>query len=211
LAVAGNDLYEGLRWRNTDGLDLLYEYRSAAWLQRGDFFAVADAAARTAITNPHEGMAVYQKDTDIIYIHNGTDWVIWETFGAWITYTPSNTAITVGNGTQVAKYSRSGRTIRLSWYLLWGSTTSFSGSARVGLPFGAATDRWQQLEGHGQDTGTAGYSLHGNIGIIDFTSALLMHTGGTFTNGNVDGTHPHTWANTDVVALTGVYEAAASA
>ena len=52
----------------------------------------------------------------------------------WTTYTPSNTGITVGNGTQTARYVKVGKTVFVSYRFVLGSTSSVSGAVYVGLP-----------------------------------------------------------------------------
>jgi hypothetical protein len=62
----------------------------------------------------------------------------WATAGAptytWATYTPSNTGITLGNGTQTARFVKVGKTVFVSYRFVLGSTSSVSGSVYVGLP-----------------------------------------------------------------------------
>ena len=128
--------------------------------------------------------------------------------GFWADYTPSNTNITVGNGTQVARWTRVGNIVTVEWQLTFGSTTAFTGNALVGLPVTAKSGARFIGSASYNDTGTAIYSGSGSIGVIDFTTALLNHSGGTFTNGNVDATHPMTWTTADVASLTITYEAA---
>ncbi len=52
----------------------------------------------------------------------------------WATYTPSNSGITLGNGTQTARYVAIGKTVFVSYRLVLGSTSSVSGAVNVGLP-----------------------------------------------------------------------------
>ena len=52
----------------------------------------------------------------------------------WATYTPSNSGITLGNGTQTARYVKVGKTVFVSYRLVLGSTSSVSGAVYVGLP-----------------------------------------------------------------------------
>lgn len=52
----------------------------------------------------------------------------------WTTYTPSNSGITVGNGTQTARYVKVGKTVFVSYRFVLGSTSSVSGAVYVGLP-----------------------------------------------------------------------------
>lgn len=74
LALAGNNLYHNLRWRNTDLNKKLYEYRTATWLQREDLFIVADEAARTGFVDPYEGVRVYVESTNREWIYDGSFW-----------------------------------------------------------------------------------------------------------------------------------------
>jgi hypothetical protein len=64
--------------------------------------------------------------------------VAWAAAGAptytWTTYTPSNSGITVGNGTQTARYVKVGKTVFVSYRFVLGSTSSVSGAVYVGLP-----------------------------------------------------------------------------
>lgn len=100
-ALSGTDLYEGLRFRETDSNDALYTYRAAAWLQEADHFIVANAAARTAITNPYEGMLVYQADNNTVYRYDGTSWWTVQIAGNGTTsHTPQ---VDQGASTNIAK------------------------------------------------------------------------------------------------------------
>lgn len=75
-ALTGNDLYEGLRFRETDSTDKLYEYRAAAWVQRQDTLVVADATARDALTNPYMGMRVITADNGLRFWYDGSGWYL---------------------------------------------------------------------------------------------------------------------------------------
>lgn len=128
---------------------------------------------------------------------------------AWESYTPSNTNVTVGNGTQVAAFIRIGRTVHFRYRLTFGSTTSFSAAPRIGLPvtpailttdhetFGVATiiDAGTRVftgtcyQGAGTAHATPTHSESGNFGIVD-------------------ATNPMTWTTGDVLILKGTYEAA---
>jgi hypothetical protein len=72
-ALAGLDLYEGLRFRETDSTDKLYDYRGAAWLQKADV-VICTAATRPA--NPYVGMKIYETDTgnELVYYGATTLW-----------------------------------------------------------------------------------------------------------------------------------------
>src|SRR5688500_13674507 len=55
---------------------------------------------------------------------------------AWTSYTPTNTNVTVGNGTLYAAYIQAGKTTTFVWALLFGSSTSLGGTIDIGLPVG---------------------------------------------------------------------------
>lgn len=125
----------------------------------------------------------------------------------WTTYIPSNTNITVGNGTQTARFARSGNTVIATYTLTWGSTTSFGGDILVGLPVAAANNVVHYVgSARMLDTGTAHFAgtwrilpagTSGNVAAADGTGDRL-----------VDATNPFTWTTGDVLSVTIVYEAA---
>ena len=57
----------------------------------------------------------------------GTSW-------AWQSFTPTNSGLTLGNGTEEARYTQIGKTVIFRYQLTFGSTTSISGTLLVGLP-----------------------------------------------------------------------------
>lgn len=54
---------------------------------------------------------------------------------AWVTYVPTWSLLTVGNGQVVAKYKRVGSTVHVTVALIFGSTTTVQGSFMPSLPF----------------------------------------------------------------------------
>lgn len=159
-------------------------------------------------TSPREGDLFYETDTDKLWAYNGTAWVEMGRTGAWTDYTPTNTNITVGNGTEVARWTRDGRRIYVQYRLTLGTTTAFAGSLRVGLPVAAVSglhlgSAWYS------DTGTRVFSGTCTAGTSDSTSVDLWHTE-SGNAGQVNGTNPHSWAATDHILVAIVYEAAAS-
>lgn len=59
--------------------------------------------------------------------------------GAWTTYTPTFTNLTVGNGTLTASYKQIGKLVYVRLSLLFGSTSAVSGDVEFTLPATAAT------------------------------------------------------------------------
>lgn len=103
---------------------------------------VATQAARDLLTL-FEGLAVYRADTDATEIYDGTEWLSYDS--KWQTYTPTVafgvSNITVNNGTLVARYKRSGKSLALEAELVIGSTTSIpsAGTLTISTPFTLAT------------------------------------------------------------------------
>ena len=85
-------------------------------------------------TTPYEGQVIYETDTDLTFVWNGTAWLYLSTpqtsaIGGTVAYTPAWTGITVGNGTNVGKYNIINKVIHVEGKLTFGSTTSITASA----------------------------------------------------------------------------------
>ena len=131
--------------------------------------------------------------------------------GAWTSYTPTFTNLTVGNGTINAAYNQIGKTVNVRISFTWGSTTSANSSTTiVSLPVTA------------KNVGTsygAGTAYMENSGIAGYITGVVMNTASnTFvstvigTNGlvstNVTGQQPFTWGVGDFFQTIFTYEAA---
>jgi hypothetical protein len=66
---------------------------------------------------------------------NGVEWTTpaGPTY-TWATYTPTNSGVTVGNGTQTARFVKVGKTVFVSYRFILGSTSSVPGAVSIGLP-----------------------------------------------------------------------------
>lgn len=128
--------------------------------------------------------------------------------GAWTTWSPSYTNITVGNGTATARYIQKGKTIEFFFSLTLGSTSTLTSSPAITLP---ATPN---STGH-SDTNTilamgtlrdnSPSNLYNVVGLYNSTPRLdIRFFGGTTYSGVV----PFTAATNDVISIRGVYEAA---
>lgn len=118
----------------------------------------------------------------------------------WEDYSPTDTNITVGNGTRTArKRVWPDGTVEFYWRLLFGTTSSISGNASIGLPVTAS--RPQTAVAMYYDDGSRWY-----VGVCLLESAgLLLHTE-TGNSGIVNGTAPHTWTNPDRIQVSGTIE-----
>lgn len=133
--------------------------------------------------------------------------------GAWTSYTPSLSGWTIGNGTIAAHYCKIGKLVEVRVIIVWGSTTSASGTLTVTLPFTAASTSFSVGAPLGGamflDNGSAVYSgiaAYNNTTTCRFYAQLAS---GTYASqATVNATVPHTWADTDRLETTFVYEAA---
>ena len=120
----------------------------------------------------------------------------------WQHYTPTNSNITVGNGTLTARRRiQADGTTHFTWRLVFGSTTAITGSAGIGLPVSAK----------GSQVGVARYLDQGTrhyVGCVEMTgtTGTLLHT--ETGTGIVSATAPFTWVTTDVIDVAGTIEPA---
>jgi len=135
--------------------------------------------------------------------------------GAWTSWSPTWTNLSVGNGTVVAKYARIGKLVHARLSLVFGSTTSVSGSVSFSLPVtrvanaGTATVSPMGLV-RLFDT-SAGFALEGTIVNASTTTgqAIVWDTSGTYAKGAaLSSTVPFTWATGDEIGAQFLYEAA---
>ena len=129
--------------------------------------------------------------------------------GAWTTYTPTITNVTVGNGTRVGRYCRVGRVVSFFVSFTLGSTSAVSGSPVITLPVTAYAARNGAFYAFADDAGVSGYPLHV---YSDTTTAQLFAVSASGTYAAIAGmsaTVPFTWGSTDSFYLAGTYEAAA--
>lgn len=122
---------------------------------------------------------------------------------AWTAWTPTLTNMTLGNGTVTALYRRLGKTMDFRFRFILGSTSAVGTSPTFSLPAGISAlttsavcgDILMQDTGASTRRGQAIVASATTIGIFNFsTTGILQGTTATV---------PHTWANTDVIDITG--------
>lgn len=131
--------------------------------------------------------------------------------GAWTSWTPSYTNLTVGNGTVVAKYQQIGKTVNFRWSLVCGSTTTISSDCAISLPVTANSDystsnvRTTVGKVFAYDVGTSN-----NVGVFvtiaSATSGTMFFDDSTAPRAGTG--FPFTVGSGDTVTVTGSYEAA---
>ncbi len=130
--------------------------------------------------------------------------------GAWTSYTPTWTNLTVGNGTLVGRYCQVGKVVTASIKLTFGSTTAITGGfVLVTIPVtGVVNGRFigsLYMEDPGVTVAT-GFVKH------DATTYVALVPGvssGTYSGiANMSSTVPFTWATNDFMECFFSYEAA---
>ena len=74
--------------------------------------------------------------------------------GAWATYTPTASGLTIGNGTLTGRYTKIGNTIHARGLVQIGSTSSTSGAITLGLPVATHSDYTASAGNHVIGQGT---------------------------------------------------------
>jgi hypothetical protein len=87
-----------------------------------------------------EGQIIYETDTNLLYVYDGSGWVRFGASGGWTTYTPTLTqSAAVTKTVTYAKYEKVGRMVSVSWLLDVTGTGTAANAVTVSLPFTAAT------------------------------------------------------------------------
>ena len=146
----------------------------------------------------------------------------WTTLGgAWSTWTPTLTGITVGTGvgagTLEARYLQIGKLVMFNFYFKAGSASTFSATGfSFTLPVAARfTADFTQTGFPGviHDAGTDAYVASGQVGWTATSNTvcdIVVHNAaGTYAvTRSATSTIPMTWTTNDKIAIHGVYEAA---
>jgi hypothetical protein len=169
------------------------------YLMRQTITRYASAADRTSqlaaasITAEH-GMFSFLLDTNSIYYYNESAWIPFST--PWTAYTPSWTNLTVGSGTQNAKYRYVGGDLRVRGTITLAADSSITGVVFQTIPNSVTADAgWQGGVGLVNDAGTRIYPCV--IGVTaSSTTFTWVHaeTGGTLT-----ATSPFTFGTGDLI------------
>lgn len=167
---------------------------------KGDLIAAtaADTAARLAVgSNTQVLMADSTAAT-------GLKWG-----GDWTSYTPTLGGITIGNGSREGRYMQIGKTIIFSMRLVFGSTSSITGTPSMDLPVSAKITQFFTT-GEIEDAGTTRYGIMGQV--VANSATVYLYVGnvtGTYLAGSlISSSIPMTWTTNDVYTIAGTYEVA---
>lgn len=134
-----------------------------------------------------------------------------QTLAIYTAFTPTWTNLTVGNGTNNFRYFQAGKFVHLHGNFTFGSTTSVTGQIEMGVPVNAVATTVEPKPGIAlQDSGTNTYYGFGIfVTAVTKLTLYVYNVSGTYLTATaVNATAPHTWANTDVIYVDLVYEAA---
>jgi hypothetical protein len=158
--------------------------------------------------SPTEGLAIFEYDTDKVQIYDGSAWVEYGRLGAWTTYTPTLSNITLGNGTRGGRWMRMGRTIFCAGYFSMGSTSSVSGRPSVGLPVAATSSIVFFGSGRVLDSGSVEYATTCRFSDTGLSEVMFMISGVSAPNGVFNSTTPFAMGTGDSLEFSIIYEAA---
>lgn len=205
---------------NIDGAWFKYDGSATAWVMHG-VAKFADSSARsTAIASPASDMWTVLASDNLRYRYNGTAWM--PQTSELVSYTPTFTRLTVGNGTLTSNYVRQGNNVTVYGSLLLGSTSSISAASgtltvALSLPvtgaarYGTANTNYY-LGGLGfLDNGTQIYGP-GSVFTEASTTTVALYratvSGSEIVRGPINGTAPFTWTTNDLLSWQFSYEAA---
>ena len=162
-----------------------------------------------------EGQLCYLESTDVVQYYTGAAWA---SVGAtdWAAWTPSWQNLTVGNATQTARYSQSGKTVFFWLKLVLGSTSSVGTQPTFTWPTAlpASTDAAQSALTKVVYLDASAQIVLGATDPRASTTALtkLNATTGTVQlqdqDRAVNSTTPFTWTTSDTIWVMGSYEGA---
>jgi hypothetical protein len=184
-------------------------------------YDLADGAiAKTTVTTA--GDIIYRNSTvpvrlgigtagQVLQVNSGATAPEWATPAggtiSFTTWTPTLTNITVGNGTQVARYGTSGKFVIAQYRLTFGSTTSFGGNIRFTLPIAPAYGGFQVF-GAIADDGNATYFCAAEADPTTSTvyPNVLKADSTYLSNNSIGPTTPMTWGTGDKLNIIFTYE-----
>ncbi|MGE3448693.1 MAG: hypothetical protein AB7H92_14060 [Microbacteriaceae bacterium] len=180
-----------------------------------DFLHTNRRVICTSSTRPtgFEGLEIYETDTDLSYIHNGTSFVEIERLGAWLSVTPTlvqSGAVT--KTTTYARYRRNGRSISYQGLLSVTGTGTGSNAVLVGTGGITAVQSGGAVVGSGYIyDASANLRYPAVVALISTTTLGFVGTNGTSAANLGAADFTAGLASGDVITWAVEFEAATSA
>lgn len=131
--------------------------------------------------------------------------------GAWTSWAPTLTNLTLGNGTVTAKYRQLGKAVDYRFKFVLGSTSAVGSDPAFTLPVAPHSEYVAPFDQLGIGTNRDVSLSQSRTSIVLLSSGSTVIIFGYGTTGiivDMSATVPFTWATGDVMAVVGSYEAA---
>lgn len=134
----------------------------------------------------------------------------WTSYGSGTSWTAVTANPAIGNGTWAGAFQQIGKNIDFRVVITMGSTTTYgTGQWRVALPVTPKSGvRWRFSDCEALDTGTNQYSCAGVWDSVSSTILIFRIGGGAAADSAVTSAAPFAWGSTDMLTISGRYEAA---
>jgi hypothetical protein len=167
------------------------------------------SALQAAIPSPTDGMVKWVTADQCAYVRSGGAWVrVLAEPGAWTTYTPTLTNVTLGSGgTVTGRYEQVGKTVRGHVEITLGTGGAFTGAMEFSVPAG------RRAPAAGQSVGTAiaadvSAGINQIFAVVGFSAGSRLRCSLIPSSNSVAATVPWTWAAGDSIVADFAYEAA---
>jgi hypothetical protein len=164
-------------------------------------------------------MTIYETDTDLYRFYTGSAWEVVLSPGAWISYTPTYTNFTLGNGVVTARYRRTGRLVNAIVEIQLGSTSSVSGDFSIAMPLAIRARTYTvpipvgEVIFQDDSTGNVYFGVANILGSTSTVSLRPINVTDALSYARTEltsSTVPMTWAASDRIALNAFYETSAT-
>jgi hypothetical protein len=206
LAVGTNDQRLVAASGETTGLKWVADTQNTVVDAKGDLIVGtgADTVARLAVgTNGHTLVADSSETTGLKWQAASSPSYTW---AAW---TPaSRNDITIGNGTETARYVQIGNVVFWFYKFVFGSTSSISSSPSIQLP-AATTATWEGSNTVATfiDANGSQYEAAAAYIINDKVQFKVVKSDGTYaTINDISGSIPFSWTTSDYFVAYGSFE-----
>jgi hypothetical protein len=172
--------------------------------------AVIVCTSTTRPGSPNEGMTIYETNTKAVAIYNGT---AWQYRGRYTSFTPTiaatSTGWALGNGTATGAFTRIDNVVIGRLRLVFGSTSTYGAAdLLINLPVNGA-NTFEQSIGIGvaaDDSAGIGAMILVNRSAQTFRPNAQAATGNYALNTGITSTIPFTWAVSDSIGFSFMYE-----